>query len=239
MPTFSVVGAAHLRGMNLTDTTTAHAARRRLALIIAAAVIVVLVAGVGIYGLITGPRTPASDDPPAPSSSAPSGPDHRPDQLREIPETSDPQRFARRVAEALFTWDTGSGWMPLDYTSVLLEVADPTGVEQAGLAADIATYFPSREAWVELRKYQTRQWIDIAEVFVPQAWAEAESQANPGQLPPGASAYTIEGTRHRDGIWHDETVTSEHEVAFTVFIACPPDEACYLLRLSMLDTPLQ
>lgn len=230
--------------MKQTDTHSPFS-RGRLAVIVAAVLAVLLLAGVGIYGLITGPRTP--DPGESPSSSAPSAPGERPEELREIPATSDPEEFARSVAEALFTWDTGSGWMPLDYTSVLLDVADPTGVEQAGLAADIAGYYPSREAWIELRKHQTRQWIEITDVYVPEAWAEAEAQAQPGQLAPGTIAYTIEGIRHRDGIWHDETVTAQYEVAFTIFLTCPPDrgegaadrgEACYLLRLTMLDTPL-
>ena len=63
--------------------------------------------------------------------------------------------------------------------------------------------------------------------------------------------------RWGDGIWNDEPVTSEHPVAFTIFLACPPDDpptgsqsetsapdtgavpSCYLLRLSMLDQPLR
>lgn len=224
--------------MKQTDTHSPFS-RGRLAVIVAAALAVLLLAGVGIYGLISGPR-PHDPEPEPPSSSAPSAPGERPEELREIPETSDPEEFARSVAEALFTWDTASGWMPLDYTSVLLDVADPTGVEQAGLAADIAGYFPTREAWIELRKYQTRQWIEITDVYVPEAWAEAEAQAQPGQLAPGTTAYTIDGVRHRDGIWHDKTVTAQYEVAFTIFLTCPPqgDRTCYLLRLSMLDTPL-
>ncbi|MBR7502965.1 hypothetical protein KCW65_23060, partial [Mycobacterium tuberculosis] len=71
--------------------------------------------------------------------------------------SGDPEEFARNVATAVFAWDTGSGLMPLDYTSVLMEVADPTGTEQAGLASDIAAYLPTREAWVELRQYPTTQ----------------------------------------------------------------------------------
>lgn len=233
------------------QTDHAPLSRRRLAVIIAAALTLLVLAGVGIYGLITGPRTPSTDSPPAASPSEPAPPGEGPAELREIPATDDPELFAELVAEALFTWDTGSGLMPLDYTSVLHDVADPSGVEQAGLAADIAGYLPTREAWVELRKYQTRQWIEITDLSVPEAWAEAEAQAQPGQLPPGATAYTVEGLRHRSGVWHDETVTAEYEVAFTIFLACPPDdqephegaadrgEACYLLRLSMLDNPLR
>ena len=48
------------------------------------------------------------------------------------------------------------------------------------------------------------------------------------------------GTRHRDGLWNGEAVTSEHAVSFTVFIVCTPAyPTCHLLRLSQLDNPLR
>lgn len=219
-------------------STDASRSRRRLIVLVTTAVLVLLIAGVGVYGLITGPRTP--DPPPTePSASAPSEPGQEPGELAEIPETDDPEEFARSVAQALFSWDTASGLMPLDYTTVVLDVADPTGIEQAGLASDVAGYLPTRETWTELRKYSTNQHLEITDVFVPEAWAQAEEQAQPGQLPPGTTAYTIEGIRHRSGVWNDEPTTSAHEVAFTVFLTCPPDgDPCYLLRLSVLDQPL-
>lgn len=150
----------------------------------------------------------------------------------------DPQTFAGNVALALFTWDTTTGLMPLDYTSALLDVGDPTGQEQAGLAADIATYLPTRDAWIDLRQYATTQTLTIDSIQVPNAWNEAVEQAHPGQLPDGAAAYTIHGTRQRDGVWNGAPTSAERDVAFTVFIACPPDETCHLLRLSQLDNPL-
>lgn len=229
------VRLVHLVAMNPTDASRS----RRLVVIVTAAALVLVLVGVGVYGLVTGPRT--SDPPPA-TSSAPSGPvapGGDPRELAPIPETDDPEEFARSVAEALFAWDTASGLMPLDYTSVLLEVADPTGVEQAGLASDIAGYLPTRESWTELRKYSTTQHLEITNVFVPEAWAEAVEQAQPGQLQPGTTAYTIEGIRHRAGVWNDEPTTSAHEVAFTIFLTCLPDgDPCHLLRLSILDQPL-
>lgn len=228
-------------GMNPTD---ASRPRRRLVLLSALAAVVLAVVGVGVYGLLTGPPTSTTDEaPPRPTSAtpAPSGEGSR--ELPEIAETDDPEEFAREVATALFAWDTASGLMPLDYTSVLMGVADPTGVEQAGLASDIAGYLPSRETWAELRRYATAQHLEITDVFVPDAWAQAQSQAQPGQLPAGTTAYTVEGIRHRQGVWNDEPTTSEHEVAFTIFLTCPPDNAdqqsCYLLRLSFLDQPLR
>lgn len=168
------------------------------------------------------------------------GPPLRP-HVPPVAVSRDPETFARNVATALFTWDTASGFTPLDYTTVLLDVGDPSGTEQAGLASDIAGYLPTRDAWVELRQYETRQSLTIDSAVVPEAWADAVAQAQPGQLPPGAIAYTIEGTRHRDGVWNDDPQASVHDVAFTLFIACPPagDDPCALLRLSQLDHPLR
>lgn len=53
-------------------------------------------------------------------------------------------------------------------------------------------------------------------------------------------AYTVEGTRHRTGVWFDEQVASEHPVAFTMFLSCPPaTDRCVLLRVSQQDNPLR
>ena len=93
---------------------------------------------------------------------------------------------------------------------------------------------------MELRQYATTQHLTIDTIYVPDAWADAVAQAQPGQLADGTIAYTIEGTRHREGVWNDETVTSEHPVAFTVFLVCAPAyDTCHLLRLSQLDNPLR
>lgn len=218
-------------------------ARRRLVALAATALVVFAVVGVGSYGLLTGPHSddttvsePATEPPrssttPSPSASSPA-------TVPPITPSRDPETFARAVATALFTWDTGSGLMPLDYTAAILTVGDPTGSEQAGLASDIAAYLPTRDAWIDLRRYDTTQTLTITSIEVPAAWDEAVAQAQPGQLPDGAVAYTIHGTRHREGVWDDQPVTSEQDVAFTVFIACPPDDPCHVLRLSQLDNPL-
>ncbi|WP_338034658.1 hypothetical protein [Leucobacter triazinivorans] len=130
--------------------------------------------------------------------------------------------------------------MPLDYTSAILDVGDPSGYEQAGLAADIASYVPTRDAWVQLREYATTQSIEIETVDVPDAWADAAAQARPGQLPPGAIAYTVNGIRHRNGVWNSTAESLSVPVAFTLFMACPHDgDPCYLLRLSQLNNPLR
>lgn len=76
---------------------------------------------------------------------------------------------------------------------------------------------------------------------MPEAWGEAVEQAQPGQLGAlGTVVSTIEGTRHRTGVWNDEQVTSEHAVAFTVSSSSAPTyDTRHLLRLSQLDNPLR
>lgn len=227
-------------------TNPASWSRGRLIAVIAAGLALLLLIGVGVYGLIAGPQHPTHrPHNPAPTVTTPdpAGP-VSPGPPRVVP-SADPEVFARNVAEALFGWDTGSGLMPLDYTAVILAVGDPSGTEQAGLASDIAAYLPSRDAWLELRKYATTQHLTIESAFVPDAWGEAVAQAQPGQLPPGATTITIEGTRHRAGVWNGEPVTAEQAVSFTVFLACPPlspqfrSGLCHVLRLSQLDNPLR
>lgn len=222
---------------------TAPRARRTLIALIAALSLAILAAGIGIYGLIIGPGQPTEWNDPPSSSAAPNATPSReptsPPQIPSIPKTTDAEAFARSVAAALFTWDTGSGFLPLDYTEVVLGVADPTGFEQSGLAADIATYLPTQSAWAQLRPYATTQRLEIISAFVSDAWADALVQARPGQLPEGAVAYTIEGIRHRSGVWNGDPVTAEQTVAFTIFIACPAGDPCYILRLSQLNNPLR
>ncbi|WP_300345737.1 hypothetical protein [Nesterenkonia sp.] len=235
--------------MKLPEFSTVFSRPKLLAALAAGLALLLLVA-VGIYGLATGPRQPEPPAPttaqtPDPTPAAPSehteqsGSDVRQPVVPPVEQSADPETFARNVATALFEWDTASGLMPLDYTSALLEVGDPTGAEQAGLASDVATYLPTREAWTQLRRHSTSQHLSIDEVYVPQAWEDALAQAQPGQITEGTVAYTITGTRHRQGTWNDEPVTSEHEVSFTVFIVCTPAyETCHLLRLSELDNAL-
>lgn len=157
-----------------------------------------------------------------------------------VARSADPEQFARNVATTLFAWDTTTGLLPLDYTSAIVAVGDPSGAEQAGLASDVAAYLPSRTAWQDLREYGTSQHLTIDRIYVPDQWGEAVAQAPEGQLAPGTVAYTIEGTRHRTGTWNREPVTSAHKVEFTVFVVCTPTyDTCHLLRLSQLDNPLR
>jgi hypothetical protein len=152
--------------------------------------------------------------------------------------TSDPETFARQVAEAIFAWDTATLLTRTDHIEQLVTVADPTGESTPGLVSDLDNYLPTQDAWVELATYETRQWLSIDSATTPTKWAEAQAQAG-DELHPGTTALTIHGTRHRSGIWEGEPVASEHSVAFTVFIVCEPSyPECHLLRLSLLDKPL-
>jgi len=158
--------------------------------------------------------------------------------LAPLRPTSDPEAFARLAADALFDWNTATLIDRADHIERLVAVGDPTGESSPGLVSDLDNYFPTHEAWVELTEYKTAQWLSIESVVTPTLWAEAEAQAG-DELLPGTSAFTIHGTRHRSGLWEGEPVASEHDVAFTIFFVCPPSYAeCHLLRLSMLDKPL-
>lgn len=213
---------------------------RRTSLIIAAAitgVIFLLIVAIGVYGLIIGP--PDRSEPEAPPPGQSETPRSPTNYVPPIADTTDAERFATSVSHALFTWDTHTTLTPHDYREPLLEVADPTGHETNGLVADLDNYLPDQETWVALQEYQTRQWLEIDEVFVPEEWEEAVAVGGES-IVEGTIAYTVTGTRHREGVWHGEDQFSEHQVAFTMFITCPPGgEACHLLRLSLLDQPLQ
>ena len=221
-------------------------ARRRIIALVAAGIVLLLLTGVGVYGLLTGPHNPNTDDPrpepqPTVTTSSPSYTSTPPlPKAPTVPRSADPVTFAEGVATTLFAWDTALGLWPLDYTSAILAVGDPSGDEQAGLASDISTYLPNRDAWIELRQYATTQHLIIDTSLVPDAWADAVAQAQPGQIAPGTTAVTIEGTRHRSGVWNAQPVASEHPVAFTVFVVCAPTyPTCHVLRLSQLDNPLR
>lgn len=151
----------------------------------------------------------------------------------------DPELFARRVALALFDWDTTQIEARRKVVEALVAVGDPTGESTPGLAADIENYLPPSEAWADLQQYATRQRLEISSMRMPISWPQAE-QAGPDGLLPGTTAYTIHGIRHRSGTWEGRAVSSQHDVAFTVFIVCAPSyDNCRLLRLSRPDAPLR
>ena len=232
----------------MTDPATTGPDRsRKLRLIIslaAAGVILAVLTGVGIYGLVTDPPTPRPgladpSGPATPGTVAPTAPTPGATELPLLPETRNPERFAEAVAEALFVWDTFTTFAPDDHRAVLLAAADPSGTETPGLISDLSNYLPSAATWRDLQEHRTAQWIDLDRLYVPDQWHEAVAAAD-GQIAEGLIAYTSEGTRHREGVWFDEQVTSEHPVSFTMFLSCPPaTDRCVLLRLSQLDNPLR
>ncbi|GAA1996459.1 hypothetical protein GCM10009777_36610 [Microbacterium pumilum] len=198
--------------------------------------ILILLIGIGAYGLLRGP---ASTAPPSTATSSASNPGVAAPvmQPRPLAATARSEVFARSVADSLFRWDTRSSAGPAEWSQPLIDVGDAD--EAAGLASDVRGYLPTVEQWDQLEMYGTVQRLTIDVIRVPAAWAGAVAQAAPGQLPPGAIAYTISGIRHRNGTWDGEPTTTASEVTFTVFIACPRDQHCRLLRLSRLNEPLE
>ena len=220
--------------------------RRRRRLIItltATGLVIAVLAGIGIYGLVTGPQAADAPGDRPTASTAPVDPTDPSEQPRaaglpDLPRTNNPETYVRAVAAALFDWDTFTLLTPADHRGVLIEDADPSGTETPGLISDLEGYFPSASTWRDLAEYRTRQHLEIDRVFVPDQWEEAVA-ASGGQITDGTVAYTVEGTRHRDGVWYDDPVESSHAVAFTVFVSCEPVfDRCHLLRLSELDNPL-
>jgi hypothetical protein len=212
-------------------------------LIVAAGAALLILGAVATYSLLVYGHDAGQPASEAGSNSTLSKADPtEPDQsttLTPVVPGSDPETFARRVAEALFAWDTATITTPTELTERLVAVADPTGESSAGLVADVANYLPTLDAWAELRRYETRQWIEITSTGVPSLWPTAIQQAGPDGLLPGTKAYTIDGVRHRSGIWEGQPVSTTHDVAFTVFVVCGPSyPQCHLLRLSRLDEPL-
>ncbi len=216
---------------------------RRQILLILVGVLAGTTMAVGIYGLVRQPgdARPTSSEPTQvvvePVDVTP--PETVAVEDRSLPRTSDPIAYARTVATSLFDWDTSSGLLPTDYTAAVLADADPSGEETPGLLTDVATYIPGIEQWLDLATMNVTQSLTIEEAVIPDSWAAALDQAR-GQLRPGTTAVTIIGTRHRAGVWDGEPAEMSYDVAFTVFVACPPAfDRCQVLRLSQLDNPLR
>lgn len=208
--------------------------RRLPVVLIATGVVLLLLVGVGIYGLLRGPGTPEPVPSSSSSTSAAPRTTHAP---APIDAESDAEQFARTIATRLFAWDTTIGQGVGEFMQPQIDVADPE--EAAGLLSDLRGYYPDQENWGKLRAAHTRQWLTIDALSTPSTWPAVVEQAAPGLIPPGAAAFTVTGTRHRAGIWEQQPVTDTRPVSFTVFIACPPGEACRLLRLSAVDQPMQ
>ena len=220
-----------------TDTGDLH--RRRL--IVAGAVVLLLLIATVTYAVLVH-RSPAATttrhtNPAATTASADQSAT-APATLAALAPTGDAEQFAREVADAIFTWNTTTMIGRDDHIEQLVRVGDPTGESTAGLLADLQTYLPTADAWADLTKYETKQWLTINSAVTPSKWATAQAQAGTALLP-GTTAFTIRGVRHRSGIWEGSPVVSAHPVAFTVFVVCGPSyPSCHLLRLSILDKPL-
>ncbi|OUZ11070.1 hypothetical protein BHE97_06490 [Aeromicrobium sp. PE09-221] len=213
---------------------------RRLLVLAATGVSVALMLGAIAISFDSRPSEPTTrpGDSTVPlSSAAPSNADVRP--AVAVPRNGDPRQFVRDVAAAIFAWDTRTASGPAELIEPFLTIADPTGESSPGLVSDLAGYLPTHDAWVDLRRYQTQQRLEVTTVAVPELWATAIEQAG-GELAPGTAAFTVRGIRHRAGSWEGDLVRSKHPVAFTVFVVCAPTyPTCHLLRLSRLDDPLE
>ncbi len=244
---------AHLTGdpSSICLGVTVPAARlpRRLAVVLAVVAVVVLATvGVGVYGLVRGPKHIATSRHGSPgtgtsssagsgssgaTSSTPSGP-----APAALPKTDNPVADAKAVAAALFDWSTTTGYAPSDYTAPVLADADPSGNEIAGLVGDVASYEPTTAQWTQLATMQVVQHLTITSAVVPSLWPQALAEAH-GQLRPGTTAITITGVRHRTGIWYGQAASTNGPVSFTIFEACSPSwPDCHTLRLSQLNDPL-
>lgn len=221
--------------------TTPEVLRRRRLVVAGIATALLLIAFVTYAVLVhrAHSRTGAASNSPA-AVPTPGGSTSGavPTELSKLHATSDPEAFARDVAEAIFEWDTATMITRADHIERLVKVGDPTGASTAGLLSDVGGYLPTDVAWRDLAQYETKQWLTIDTVSTPTKWAEAEAQAGDALLP-GTTALTIHGVRHRAGVWNGDPVSSHYDVAFTVFIVCGPSyPECHLLRLSVLDKPL-
>ncbi|WEO76075.1 hypothetical protein BJQ94_11900 [Cryobacterium sp. SO2] len=211
--------------------------RRFIIAVICGGLTLILLMAIGVYGLIRGPEKTSHLDRPAVETSVPSVAPERAGEPRPVLVTTDPEVFARRVAHALFDWDTRHEGGPAQWAQVPLDVADAE--EAPALASDVRGYLPSPEMWERISAYGTQQRLDVESIAVPKSWSTAREQATAGQLPPGAAALTITGTSHRVGTWNTEVIRTERPVAFTIFVACLEGQPCVLLRLSQLDRPLK
>lgn len=209
----------------------------RLVVIVVVGALLAALAVVGIAGLIVGPPTPAGTlpAPTAPPVPAESEGSEEP-AVVDLPATADPVRYATAVAVALFAWDTRDGLPPDTYLAALHEETAAEGPEANGLYHDLGNYLPDPDAWAQLAGIQARQWLQVDNAVIPAGWAEAAEHPSVGE---DTVAITIDGTRHRDGVWNGQPTATASPVAFTLFLSCPPDGSCSLLRLTLPDAPLR
>ncbi|WP_454857632.1 hypothetical protein [Promicromonospora soli] len=175
---------------------------------------------------INSASTRASGSSP-PSASAPATPPRSP--------TTGPafkaEALAREVAGVVLTWDTVNG---PDLTTVrgeLLALADPTGEETPGLLTDLDAYLPTSNSWRYLESLGARQQVNLDHVKAPAEWTSSVAGR-----PDLAETYAVnvEGTRQREATTAGLTDRTSRPVRFTVFVRCPDDQPCALLRLGRL-----
>lgn len=210
--------------------------RRLVIAIVSGGLALIVLMSIGVYGLLIGPPKTASSAPPTFAGSGPSASPERAVEPQSVLLTSNAEMFARSVAQVLFTWDTRHEGGPSAWAQPLVDVAHVD--EAAAVASDVRSYLPSPEMWDRLATYGTRQWLEMESVAIPNTWFIAIEQATAGQIPPGAVAFSIDGTRKRLGTWGTDIVRTERVVKFTIFVVCSERETCALLRLSQPDQAL-
>lgn len=196
-----------------------------------------ILSGIGIYGLILGPRQPTSPETAGPST-RPSTAPHPTDPLPTIERTDDPIAFAESVARVIFDWDTTRIADPDLIVEQVTAFADPTGYETPGLYQDLRGYLPTGEQWDILGDYGTTQTLQIDAIATPDRWAAIIADRD-NEITPGTVAVNITGTRTRSGGWNGEAEEKQHPVAFTMFVRCGDTDGCVVLRLSEPGSMLQ
>lgn len=196
----------------------------------------VVVAGIIAFALIRSSGDRATTSNPGSTLAAGSSPPSASAAATPPPSpTGNPafraEALARDVARIALTWDTVNG---PDLTTVrgeLLALADPTGKETPGLLADLDTYLPTSNSWRYLESLGARQQIDLEQVTVPAEWTSRAAGR-----PDLAETYAvnIEGTRQREATAAGLTDRTSRPVRFTVFVRCPDDGPCALVRLGRL-----
>lgn len=133
---------------------------RQIAVILGC-VLTVATLAVGIDGLVRGPQSAESTSGPPPPGELEAIPAEATPVVtlkdRALPHTNDPIAYSRAVASSLFDWDTSLGFLPTDYTAAVLPDADPSGKETPGLIADVATYLPTVDQWLDLGAMEVRR----------------------------------------------------------------------------------
>lgn len=216
--------------------TDHHRARVRIAVAVGATVL----AATGIVGLLGHQRQePTTVEATGAERSRPAT--QQPDTIAASARAgrSAAVDYARRFATELLSWDSTAMSSPTAQMDQLVAEADPSGLETPGLVADLTNYLPAKTEWTHLRRHAVTQSATIHTAIVPDSWRPIAADAAVG-LSDGATAVTIQATRHRRGSSGGQQHSSDHPLTFTVFLACPPDgESCHVLRLSLPGTPLR